>query len=45
MAEPQKKKPKTGRPLENVPLKTLVKRVMRDLEPKMTLSAVERKPK
>jgi hypothetical protein len=34
MAEPHKKKAKTGRPLENVPLKTLVKRVMQELDQK-----------
>jgi hypothetical protein len=34
MAEPRKKKAKTGRPLENVPLKTLVKRVLKELDQK-----------
>jgi hypothetical protein len=34
MAEPHKKKAKTGRPLEHVPLKTLVKRVLNELDQK-----------
>jgi hypothetical protein len=32
MAEPRKKKARTGRPLEKVPLKTLVRRVLKELD-------------
>ena len=48
MAEPRKKKRrKTGRPLENVPLRTLVKRVKSELNEriKISFSAEDRKPK
>jgi hypothetical protein len=47
MAEPLKKKRKTGRPLENVPLRTLVKRVKAELHEKIkvSFSDAERKPK
>jgi hypothetical protein len=51
MAEPRKKKSKTGRPLEDVPLRTLVKRVRKHLEEKLeeqagaSLLDKERKPK
>jgi hypothetical protein len=48
MAEPRKKKKrKTGRPLENVPLRTLVKRVKGELHEriKMSFSGGEDKPK
>jgi hypothetical protein len=49
MATPRKKKNprKTGRPLEDVPLQTLVKRVREELDEKIKLSfsASERKTK
>jgi hypothetical protein len=48
MAEPRKKKKrKTGRPLEKVPMRTLVKRVREELEEriKISFSGGERKPK
>jgi hypothetical protein len=39
MAEPRKKKKrKTGRPLEDVPLRKLLNNVRRDIEQKMKLS-------
>jgi len=39
MAEPRKKKKrKTGRPLENVPMRTLVKRVKEELHDKLRIS-------
>jgi len=38
MAKPRKKKRKTGRPLEDVPLRTLVKRVKEELDAKIKLS-------
>jgi len=40
MAEPRKKKQKrkTGRPLENVPLRTLVKRVREEIDEKLRMS-------
>jgi hypothetical protein len=39
MAEPRKKKKrKSGRPLENVPLRTLVKRVRGELEQRIKMS-------
>jgi hypothetical protein len=40
MAEPRKKKKKrkTGRPLEDVPLKTLVKRVREELDTRIRVS-------
>jgi hypothetical protein len=48
MAEPRKKKKrKTGRPLEDVPLPTLVKRVKGELQEriKMSFSGESDKPK
>jgi len=48
MAEPRKKKKrKTGRPLEDVPLRTLVKRVKGELQEriKMSFSGESDKPK
>jgi hypothetical protein len=48
MAEPRKKKKrKTGRPLEKVPMRTLVKRVREELGEriKMSFSAAERNQK
>jgi hypothetical protein len=47
MAEPRKKKRKTGRPLEDVPLRTLVKLVRKKLdeEVKASFSDGERKSK
>jgi hypothetical protein len=49
MATPRKakKKRKTGRPLEGVPMKTLVRRVKEDLqeELKVRFAAADRKPK
>lgn len=48
MAEPRKKKKrKTSRPLENVPLRTLVKRAKSELHERMrmSLSDGEDKPK
>jgi hypothetical protein len=47
MAEPRKKKRKTGRPLEDVPLRTLVKRVREKLvkQVKVSFSDSARKPK
>jgi hypothetical protein len=48
MAEPRKKKKqKTGRPLEKVPMRTLVKRVRQELDERirMSFSAEERNRK
>jgi hypothetical protein len=48
MAEPRKKKKrKTGRPLEDVPLRTLVKRVKGELQEriKISFSSSSDKPK
>jgi hypothetical protein len=47
MTTPRKKKRKTGRPLEAVPLRKLVKRVKEDLHEriKMSFSGGEGKPK
>jgi len=47
MTEPRKKKRKTGRPLEKVPMRTLLKRVRKELEGKLetSLSDESRKQK
>jgi hypothetical protein len=46
MAEPRKKKKrKTGRPLEHVPLRTLVKRVKEELDAKLKVSFADESDK